>query len=108
MARWRFAKLSARALYYNLDESNGWQPDPDHIERHLEHISPREIGNAMFALCGAAAGMTTEQLWSGTLEVFGFTRRSAAQLSRLEEALDLVLTNGRLIRRGDGVLIASR
>jgi len=25
------AKLSARAVYYNLDESNGWQPDLDHI-----------------------------------------------------------------------------
>jgi alanine-synthesizing transaminase len=25
------AKTSARAIYYNLDESNGWQPDVDHI-----------------------------------------------------------------------------
>jgi alanine-synthesizing transaminase len=25
------AKTSARAVYYNLDESNGWQPDLDHI-----------------------------------------------------------------------------
>jgi alanine-synthesizing transaminase len=30
------AKLDARALYYNLDESNGWQPDPDHIERLVD------------------------------------------------------------------------
>src|SRR3954451_6341971 len=26
------AKIGGRALYYNLDESNGWQPDPDHIK----------------------------------------------------------------------------
>ncbi len=30
------AKLDARALYYNLDESNGWQPDPDHIARLVD------------------------------------------------------------------------
>ena len=26
------AKIRARGVYYNLDESNGWQPDPDHIK----------------------------------------------------------------------------
>jgi alanine-synthesizing transaminase len=30
------AKVSARALYYHLDESNGWQPDPDHIEKLVD------------------------------------------------------------------------
>lgn len=30
------AKLGARALYYNLDESSGWQPDPDHIARLVD------------------------------------------------------------------------
>jgi alanine-synthesizing transaminase len=30
------AKIGGRALYYNLDESNGWQPDPDHIERLVD------------------------------------------------------------------------
>ena len=48
----------------------------------------------MVALCGAAAGMTTDQLWAGTLEVFGFTRRSAAQVGRLEAALELLLGFG--------------
>ena len=76
------------------------------VERPLEQISPREIGNAMVALCGAAAGMTTDQLWAGALEVFGFTRRSASQIARLEAALQVVLDSGRLSRRSDGVLIA--
>ena len=40
----------------------------------------------------------------GTLEVFGFTRRSAAQVARLEAALELLLASGRLTRRPDGVL----
>jgi alanine-synthesizing transaminase len=30
------AKIGARAVYYNLDESNGWQPDPDHIEELVD------------------------------------------------------------------------
>ena len=30
------AKIGGRALYYNLDESTGWQPDPDHIERLVD------------------------------------------------------------------------
>src|SRR5436305_7430087 len=30
------AKLSARELYYKLDESNGWQPDPDDIARRVD------------------------------------------------------------------------
>jgi alanine-synthesizing transaminase len=30
------AKLGAREIYYKLDESNGWQPDPDDIERLVE------------------------------------------------------------------------
>ncbi len=30
------AKLSARELYYKLDESRGWQPDPDDIERLVD------------------------------------------------------------------------
>lgn len=30
------AKLGARALYYNLDESSGWQPDPEHIARLVD------------------------------------------------------------------------
>jgi hypothetical protein len=83
----------------------GFRRTPDGVERPLEQISPREIGNAMVALCAAAAGMTTDQLWAGTLEVFGFTRRSASQIARLEAALEVVLDSGRLSRRSDGVLI---
>jgi alanine-synthesizing transaminase len=30
------AKLGARELYYKLDESRGWQPDPDDIERLVD------------------------------------------------------------------------
>lgn len=30
------AKMGARAIYYHLDESNGWQPDPDHIARQVD------------------------------------------------------------------------
>lgn len=30
------AKIGARAVYYNLDESNGWQPNPDHIDELVD------------------------------------------------------------------------
>jgi len=83
----------------------GFRRTPLGVERPLEQVSTREIGNAMVVLCGAAAGMTEEQLWAGTLEVFGFTRRSAAQGSRLETALGLLLGSGRLTRREDGLLV---
>jgi predicted component of type VI protein secretion system len=83
----------------------GFRRTPSETERSLEQISPRELGNAMVALCGSAAGMTEDQLWVGTLEVFGFTRRSASQVSRLESALALVLASGRVTRRADGVLV---
>ena len=85
---------------------NGFRRTPAGVERPLEHISSREIGNAMVALCEAAAGMTTDQLWAGTLAVFGFSRRSAAQVGRLEEALVSVISDGRLSRRSDGMLLA--
>ena len=82
----------------------GFRRTPPGVERPLEHVSPRELGNAMVALCEASAGMTADQLWAGTLAVFGFSRRSAAQVSRLTQALELVITQGRLTRRPDGVL----
>src|SRR6185369_16778555 len=30
------AKLNAREVYYHLDDSNGWQPDPDDIARRVD------------------------------------------------------------------------
>jgi hypothetical protein len=85
---------------------NGFRRTPDDLERPLEQISLREIGNVMVALCGAAAGMKQDQLWVGTLKFFGFTRRSAAHAGRLEVALNLLLDADRLSRRDDGVLTA--
>jgi hypothetical protein len=85
---------------------SGFRRTPPGVERPLEQISPREIGNAMVSLCGAAAGMTVDQLWAGTLQFFGFNRRSAAQVVRLETALQLLLDSGRLAQRADGVLMS--
>lgn len=30
------AKTSARAVYYDLEESNGWQPNPDNVKRAID------------------------------------------------------------------------
>jgi hypothetical protein len=59
-------------------------------------VAPEEIGNAMVALCRAGAGMTQDELFSQTLEVFGLKRRTPAQLAILEQALRDLLRRARL------------
>ncbi|WP_081865953.1 DUF4011 domain-containing protein [Blastococcus sp. URHD0036] len=76
-------------------------------DRPLEHVAPEEIGNAMVALCRAAAGMTRDELVVRTAEVFGYRRRTPSLTPLLDRALDLALTAGRLVRTDDGTLVAS-
>jgi hypothetical protein len=72
-------------------------------DRPLEHISPVEIGNAMAALCVAGAGMDRDQLFQQALLIFGFRRRTTAQLAVLDAALGRSVAAGRL--RMDGTLV---
>lgn len=65
-------------------------------ERQLEHISSRELGNAMVALCRDAAGMSAAELASETLALFGWKRRTASALARLEAALEFAVREGEL------------
>ncbi|WP_409332326.1 DUF4011 domain-containing protein [Trujillonella humicola] len=76
-------------------------------ERPLEHIAPQEIGNAMTALCRAAAGMTQDELFAQTLEVFGYRRRTPAQLAVLEAALASGSKAGRLTVEANGLVTSA-
>jgi hypothetical protein len=90
-----------------LDRSGwcGFRRDPK-AERPMEQVAPEEIGNAMVALCRASAGMTKDELFAQTLEVFGYRRRTAAQLAVLESALVAATTAGRLTASVSGLLTA--
>ncbi|WP_245888184.1 DUF3320 domain-containing protein [Geodermatophilus tzadiensis] len=71
--------------------------------RPLEHVAPEEVGNAMVALCRAAdGGLTTDQLFVRTAEVFGHRRRTPSLTPHLTAALDRLTAVGRLTVHEDG------
>ncbi|SDE70214.1 Part of AAA domain-containing protein [Blastococcus fimeti] len=84
----------------------GFRRQPGGSDRPLEHVAPEEIGNAMVALCRAAAGMTQDELFAQALDVFGYRRRTPAQVAILEAALDRATGNGRLALEPSGLLVA--
>ncbi len=75
-------------------------------DRPLEQVCAREIGNAMVAVCVAGAGVSRDQLEAETLRLFGFHRRTAAQVALLDRALRRAALEGRL-RVDDDVVRAT-
>jgi hypothetical protein len=71
-------------------------------DRPLDQVAPEEIGNAMAGLCRARGGLTGEELFLRTVEVFGHRRRTPAQLRLLAAALTAAQAAGRLTRTPDG------
>jgi hypothetical protein len=71
-------------------------------QRPLEQVAPEEIGNAMAALCRARGGLTRDELYLPTVEVFGYRRRTPAQLPLLEAALTAAVARGRLTEQAGG------
>ncbi|WP_241175725.1 DUF4011 domain-containing protein [Modestobacter sp. KNN46-3] len=90
-----------------LDRSSwtGFRRDPA-ATRPMEQVAPEEIGNAMVGLCRASAGMTKDELFAQTLKVFGFRRRTPAQVAVLESALAAATSTGRLTAAASGLLTA--
>jgi hypothetical protein len=70
--------------------------------RPVEHVSLRELGNAMVALAAAGAGMQGKELLRETLAVFGGRRLTPGIHDRLARALESAVVAGRLTRRSDG------
>ncbi|MCF6508327.1 DUF4011 domain-containing protein [Blastococcus sp. MG754426] len=83
----------------------GFRRHANGTDRPLEHVAPEEIGNAMAALCRAAAGMTQDELFAQTLEVFGLRRRTPAQVALLEAALAHAMASGRLTMQSTGLVL---
>jgi len=81
----------------------GFRRDPA-ATRPMEQVAPEEVGNAMVALCRASAGMTKDELFAQTLEVFGYRRRTSAQVAVLEGALSAAMDAGRLTETAAGLL----
>ncbi|MFL5406416.1 MAG: AAA domain-containing protein, partial [Myxococcales bacterium] len=88
----------------NLDPEKwrGFRSASPENGRPLDHISIREIGNAMAALCRGAAGMEDQELAAETLIIFGFKRRTAAIGAQLDAAREFALARGVLRRSPSG------
>jgi hypothetical protein len=89
------------------DSWDGFRRQVSSTDRPLEHVAPEEVGNAMVALCRASAGMTQDELFLRTAEVFGYRRRTPSLMPLLEAALARVLDAGRLTRQESGLLTAA-
>lgn len=69
--------------------------------RPIEHVSLREIGNAMVALCAVAAGMGSEELLRESLALFGGRRLTPNIRDRMELALSQARRDEGLMQRGE-------
>lgn len=72
-------------------------------DRSFEHVSLREIGNAMVALCRQAAGASADELDSSTLALFGGRRRTAGIAARLTAARERAVHESRLVVAFNGM-----
>lgn len=77
----------------------GYRTDP-HQRRDIEEIAPVEIANAMAGVAQASGGLVEEQLYTETLDRFGFKRRTQRTAGPLERARELALRTGRLSSQG--------
>ncbi|MGY1781816.1 DUF4011 domain-containing protein [Geodermatophilus sp. SYSU D01036] len=74
--------------------------------RPLEQVPVQEVGNAMVALCRAPGGLTQDELFLRTAEVFGYRRRTPSLAPLLAGALARVTAAGRVTVGDDGRLTA--
>jgi hypothetical protein len=74
----------------------GVRRTPGGVDRPLVHVPLREIVNAMVAQTTASAGMSRTELHRATLAVFGGRRLTPGLAERLDAAVELGRTIGRL------------
>jgi hypothetical protein len=72
----------------------------------MDEVAPREIGNALVALCREAWSISEDDLMADALALFGWKRRTAATVRPVQFALERCLTEERLTRDGQGLLRA--
>jgi hypothetical protein len=87
-------------------DPRAWSEFRRGVERSLEHVSLREIGNAMVSLSRSSAGMTADELDTEALAVFGGKRRTAGISARLRAARNFAVDEGRLTLEMTGLYVA--
>jgi hypothetical protein len=85
---------------------SGFRRQATSAERPLDHVPVEEVGNAMVALCKAAAGVQRDELLTAAAQVFGYKRRTPALTPALDRALNRVVERGRLVEQPSGLLTA--
>ena len=85
---------------------SGFRRSLDSDGRDFEHVHPKEIVNAMKALCVRSAGLYEDELRRETLNFFGLKRMTPKMVSVLDAALKRGFDSGELVRTGEGVVAA--
>ncbi|WP_123788606.1 DUF3320 domain-containing protein [Phytoactinopolyspora halophila] len=84
----------------------GFRASVDGDERKFDHVSLREMINAMAALCTQSAGMLEPELKREAMNIFGGRRMTERVSERLDRAIELGLSSGRLERGPDELIVA--
>jgi hypothetical protein len=74
--------------------------------RLFHEISLHELVNGMVILLGQAFSMTTDELWTETVRAFGYLRVTSTVRSRLNQALQQGVADGRLVLDRDRVRLS--
>lgn len=89
------------------DTWTGHRRTPAGVARPLEHVSPREVANAMAHLSRRNAGMYDDELRRETLREFGITRMTSNMTELLDAALAFGTQHGILTRSDSGLVVAT-
>lgn len=95
----------AEGFLYPQDEtpktSIVWRRGTEQALRNISDISLGEIGNAMKAICLVSHGVRPEQLNKEVSRLFGVLKVSAGINERLTKAMDLAISDGKLMLNGE-------
>lgn len=83
-----------------------WQRGEVSSPRKIEEISLHEIGNAIESLAKVAQGVRTEQLHKEVVSTFGIQKLTTGIQQRLDKALRLAVTVGKVKMNGEYVVSA--
>lgn len=86
---------------------SGYRQSVEGDGRDLEHVHPKEIVNAMKALCARSAGLYEDELRRETLRLFGLKRMTPRMTACLDVALKRGMDSGELTLTGEGVIVAT-
>jgi hypothetical protein len=78
-----------------------WKKSMKGVQRLPVEVSLIELGNAMKDIAKAVQGIQKEQLFSELLSLLGVTRLTEGSRQRLDQALEMALKTGKLVRDGD-------